>query len=734
MAGPLSLGDRALLERLQTKEDDAFVGRHAEPADAQARERRRRFARRVVCRPMSDMRRMTASVRSSEAASGNWAKATRYCLSCVGTKPVGTLLKLQPVKRHQPAINHQRHDALAQNAADAGGIFVAGPGKNPVERAEEPAERFFHEPGEPILGRVVVLEQHGAQRRGKRQRIERRNHRRDRDGDGELLVELAGQAADERRRHEHRAQHQRRGDDRAGHFAHRALGGVHRRQAQRDVALDVFDHHDGVVHHDADGQHQAEQRQVVDGKSQRQHDRKRADEGNRHRHQRDDGGAPGLQENNDHDHDQQDRLDQRVHHRLDGVPHEDRRVIDHRIIHAVGKILLQFLHRLADVRRELEGVGAGRLEDRQGHGGLVVQQRTQRVTVRAQFDPGHVLEQRLLAVGAGLDDDLAEFLRRNQPAFGVDLQFEIHRLRHRLLADRAGGDLHVLFADGGDHVAGGQVARGDLVRVEPDAHGVIARAENLHVARAGNARQHILHLQRGIIAQINLVIAARRARTDARPWSGRAIAWSWSRPDWRTSSGSLGSACETRFCTCTWALSTSVPSLNVTVSVHHAVGRGLGKHVERIFHAVDGLLQRRGHGFGDGLGIGAGIVRAHHDGRRHHLRIFADGQRETARSTRPGKSPPTSTPGENGPADEKMREVHVICSPSGFTLAAIRRFRRSLRRGPRPSFLRRHRHAGPDALHSIDDDLFARHASRSGRCVCRPPPARVSPPDRQRCW
>ena len=28
-------------------------------------------------------------------------------------------------------------------------------------------------------------------------------------------------------------------------------------------ALDVLQHHDGVVHHDADGQHQPEQRQVV---------------------------------------------------------------------------------------------------------------------------------------------------------------------------------------------------------------------------------------------------------------------------------------------------------------------------------------------------------------------------------------------------------------------------------------------------------------------------------------
>ena len=38
-------------------------------------------------------------------------------------------------------------------------------------------------------------------------------------------------------------------------------------------------------------------------------------------------------------------------------------------------------------------------------------------------------------------------------------------------------------------------------------------------------------------------------------------------PSWRTSSGSRGSAWLTRFCTCTCARSTSVPTRKVTVSV-----------------------------------------------------------------------------------------------------------------------------------------------------------------------
>ena len=39
-------------------------------------------------------------------------------------------------------------------------------------------------------------------------------------------------------------------------------------QAGRDQSFDVLQHDDGVVHHDADGQHQPEQRQVVQAEAQ----------------------------------------------------------------------------------------------------------------------------------------------------------------------------------------------------------------------------------------------------------------------------------------------------------------------------------------------------------------------------------------------------------------------------------------------------------------------------------
>ena len=49
-------------------------------------------------------------------------------------------------------------------------------------------------------------------------------------------------------------------------------------------------------------------------------------------------------------------------------------------------------------------------------------------------------------------------------------------------ADDAGGDLHVLLADRRHDVGGGEAARRrPCLRIEPDAHRVVARAEELHV-------------------------------------------------------------------------------------------------------------------------------------------------------------------------------------------------------------------------------------------------------------
>ena len=54
-----------------------------------------------------------------------------------------------------------------------------------------------------------------------------------------------------------------------GHFAHRPLGGVFRRDPiLAHMAFDVFDHDNRIVHHDPDRQDHPEERDGIDGESQ----------------------------------------------------------------------------------------------------------------------------------------------------------------------------------------------------------------------------------------------------------------------------------------------------------------------------------------------------------------------------------------------------------------------------------------------------------------------------------
>ena len=71
-----------------------------------------------------------------------------------------------------------------------------------------------------------------------------------------------------------------------------------------DVARDVLDHDDGVVHDEAGGERDAEQGQRVDGEAEELHEGEGADQGDGDRDGRDERAAPVLQEDEDHQHDQ----------------------------------------------------------------------------------------------------------------------------------------------------------------------------------------------------------------------------------------------------------------------------------------------------------------------------------------------------------------------------------------------------------------------------------------------
>ncbi len=64
-------------------------------------------------------------------------------------------------------------------------------------------------------------------------------------------------------RYEHRRQHQGDGDDRPRHFVHGSTRRFARLQPLFQPTFDVLHDDDSVIDDDADGQYEAEQRQVV---------------------------------------------------------------------------------------------------------------------------------------------------------------------------------------------------------------------------------------------------------------------------------------------------------------------------------------------------------------------------------------------------------------------------------------------------------------------------------------
>ncbi|MNF32813.1 hypothetical protein D3C84_136120 [compost metagenome] len=364
----------ALVEWLERGEDNAAVGAVGKAVDRQPRERHGVGHARLLEGNFRHL--LDHSFRAVEAGGIRQLGKGHQVLLVLGRYETSRGSgEAQPRQSHEAGIQHQGDTAAANDPRHRADITMAGTVEEAVERAEQPAaEQLVEEPGEAVLRCVVVLEQDCGQGRRQRQRVERRDHRGDGNGQGELLVELPRQTGDERRRYEHRAQYQRRGDDRAGHFAHGALGGFDRRQAQADIPFDVLHHHDGVVHNDTDGQHQAEQRQGVERETEQVHHGKGTDQGYRHRHQRDDRSAPGLQEQDHHQHNQYQGFEQGMDDRFDGATYEDGRVIDDAVVHAFGEALFELGHFLPDLVGDLDGIGAGALEDRDGHRWLVVEQ------------------------------------------------------------------------------------------------------------------------------------------------------------------------------------------------------------------------------------------------------------------------------------------------------------------------------------------------------------------------
>src|SRR5262249_52638810 len=278
-----------------------------------------------------------------------------------GNEAGGRARELPARQADQAGIDDEHQDAQPDQAPRGRGVGVRHTRERPVEAAEE-GKDWTHEKPWPRWILDMRLEQDGAHRRAQRQRQKAGDDGRGSDRDRELAEKLAGDARYEGGRDEHRRQHDGDGDEGGADLVHGAVRRLPRRHARAQVALDVLDHDDGVVDHDADRQHEPEQRQVVEREAERRQDGEGADQRDRNGDDRDDGGAPGLQKQDHDEDDQSDGLEDGVLYRIDGLGDEVGGVVDDVVAQAAGEILRQIVHRRKDSFGGGEGIGAGALE------------------------------------------------------------------------------------------------------------------------------------------------------------------------------------------------------------------------------------------------------------------------------------------------------------------------------------------------------------------------------------
>ena len=311
---------------------------------------------------------------------------------------------------------------------------------------------------------------------------------------------------------------------------------------------------------------------------------------------------------------------------------------------------------MAHLIGRIERVGARPLEDADRDRRLVVEQTAQRVEVRAELHATHVAHARDLPFGVGADDDVRELLFRRQSAARVDRELELRVDRRRRRAEDARRHLHVLLTNRADDVGRRELARGEAIRIEPDAHAELAGAEHLRAAHAWNARELVLHAQVGVVREIEVVVAlVGRDEVHDHDEVGRRLLGD------DADALHFGGQPRQRLRDAVLHLHLRVVEIGAEREGdrerHPAIGCRLREHVEHVLDAVHLLLERRGHRFGDDLRVGSRIGRAHDDRRRHDLRVFADRQLQERQGA--GCDDQQRQHGrEDRALDEELGEIH----------------------------------------------------------------------------
>ena len=165
---------------------------------------------------------------------------------------------------------------------------------------------------------------------------------------------------------------------------------LQRRVAGLDIARDVLDHHDGVVHHEAGRDGERHQRQIVDAETEQVHHAERSDQRQRYRYARNGGRGDVAQKQKDHHHHQRDGEQQGEFNVADRRSDCRGAVREHRYLHRRRQRALQLRQQFLDAIHDLDHVGAGLPLDVDDHRGHLVHPRGLLDVLGIVDDVGHI--------------------------------------------------------------------------------------------------------------------------------------------------------------------------------------------------------------------------------------------------------------------------------------------------------------------------------------------------------
>src|SRR5262249_47904625 len=123
-----------------------------------------------------------------------------------------------------------------------------------------------------------------------------------------------------------------------------------------------------------------------------------------------------------------------------------------------------------------------------------------------------------------LDDDVFELFQIGEAAWFLRGERDGLPLGDRRLSDLPGPDRRLGLADRLSDISGGQLACRELLGVEPDAQGIVLLPETGDLADAGKAKQLVLDLDAGVVAQVEVVAApVRRGQPDEEEDTGQLL-------------------------------------------------------------------------------------------------------------------------------------------------------------------------------------------------------------------